>query len=82
MQIPLQILPSLPHLSGTFFINFPVLLVILVLFFICYSVIVYVLIYHWNSYGMGNSGILAGESLFLIVSVALFVLGGLALHYY
>lgn len=76
------IIPSFPELNISFVLNIPVLLVILVLFFIFYSVITSVLVYHWRAYGMKSAGILAAESLFFAVSVILFVTAGVSLFYF
>lgn len=57
-------------------------MIVLVLFFIAYIIISAVLFYHWTSYGMRSAGILVGETLFTLVSVVLFVVAGLAIHYF
>ena len=60
----------------------PVLLIILVIFFVAYVVLTSVLWYHWSKYGMGGHGIHVGQTLFLFVSVALFVLALAGLYYF
>ncbi len=82
MDLPPLTLPTLPHINLSFFINTPVLMIVLVLFFIAYIIISAVLFYHWTSYGMRSAGILVGETLFTLVSVVLFVVAGLAIHYF
>jgi len=66
----------------TFLVNTPVLVIILVLFFIFYCIVSGVLVYHWKAYGMGKKGILVAEALYLMVSAALFVLAILGIHYF
>ena len=82
MQLPPLVMPAFPHIHASFLINAPVLLVILFLFFIIYSIITGVLLYHWSAYGMRNAGIIAAESLFLLVSFSLFTVSGLAIYYF
>lgn len=82
MELPKLSLPAFPNIHLSFFINLPVLMAILVLFFVVYSIISYVIIYHWSTYGMKSHGILVAETFFLFVSVVLFVTSGLALYYF
>ena len=82
MQVPPLFIPALPHISWSVFINTPILIIILTLFFIVYAIITSILMYHWSAYGMKSSGILVGQTLFLFVSVILFVIAGLAVHYF
>ena len=76
------IMPVFPHINLPLFINKPVLLGILALFFIVYSVITGVLMYHWSAYGMKSQGVLVAETFFLFVSVILFVIAGLGISYF
>jgi len=82
MELPSLDLTSFSIPNFFFFINTPVLIGVLVLFSIAYAVTTGVLIYHWSMYGMRNPGILVAETLFLFVSLALFVFSGLAISYF
>ena len=82
MQLPEFVTPIFSHIKLSLFINMPVLLSVLVLFFIVYAVITSVIVYHWLAYGMKGHGILVAETLFLFVSAVLFVVSGLALVYF
>ena len=82
METPKLILPDLPHIHLSLFVNAPVLFGILILFFAFYVTVSSVLMYHWSAYGMRSSGILVGETLFLFVSVVLFVISVLSIHYF
>lgn len=82
MQLPSLTLPSLPSVNLSFIINSSVLTLILSLFFVLYLIVSIVLFYHWISYGMRSAGIVVAEVLFSMVSVTLFVVAGLAIHYY
>ena len=75
-------LPSLPSINFAVVVSSTVLLIVLGVFFIIYLIISSVLFYHWNAYGMGSRGIVFGESIFLIVSVCLFVVAFLSASYY
>ena len=81
LQLP-NILPTLPHISGVSFISTPVLMVMFLLFLIFYGIISSILIYHWIAYGMRSAGILVGQTLFLFISLILFTIAGLAIHYF
>lgn len=76
------IVPSFKNINFSVFLSRPILLIVLVLFFLVYSVLSSVIIYHWNAYGMKSYGILAMESLFLFVSLVLFVIAGTAMTYF
>ncbi|MSU45076.1 MAG: hypothetical protein EXS47_00365 [Candidatus Zambryskibacteria bacterium] len=82
MELPSFGMPNFPSISLSFFINTTGLIVVLALFSIVYVVITSVLVYHWSAYGMRNPGILVAETLFLFVSLVLFVFAGLAISYY
>ncbi len=75
-------LPSFIHLSSSLFVNTPVLLIILGLFFAGYAVITSVLMYHWNTYGMGASGVHVARVVFLCGSAFLFIIAGLSIFYF
>ena len=81
MELP-TIIPNLPHIQTSLFINIPVLVIVLLVFLFVYLVITSVLVYHWSAYGMQSKGILIGESLFIVVSAVLFVVSGLAITYF
>ena len=81
MELP-TIIPNLPHIQTSLFINVPVLVITLLVFLFVYLVITSVLVYHWSAYGMQSRGILVGESLFIVVSAVLFVVSGLAITYF
>jgi hypothetical protein len=82
MELPTFGLPVPTSLNLAFFINTPVLIGILVLFSVVYAIATGVLVYHWSMYGMRSPGILVGETLFLFVSLVLFVFAGLAISYF
>lgn len=73
---------SLPFGNISFFISTQILFVILGVFFVFYAIVSGVLIYHWSAYGMRHRGILVAESLYLAVSIALFIVAGLSILYY
>ncbi len=81
MQLP-QLIPALPHISTSFFINTPVLIGIMAVFLVLYLIISSVLVYHWHAYGMQSHGILVGETLFIFISAVLFVIAGLSINYF
>ena len=82
MQLPQFSMPVFPHIDVSSFINTPTLLIILVLFFIAYAIVSGILMYHWSAYGMKSQGVLIAETLFLFVSVILFVIASLGLYYF
>ena len=81
MQLPTLSLPAIPHLSVSVVINLPILIGVLVVFFIVYCAVSSVVMYHWYSYGMSSPGILVAETLFFLVTVVMFMVSGLALSY-
>ncbi len=76
------IVPKFSNINFSIFLSRPVLLVVLVVFFLIYSVLSGVILYHWKSYGMKGSGVLLAESLFLFVSLVLFVVAGISVTYF
>jgi hypothetical protein len=82
MQLPVLTLPAFPHISASLFINPTVLIFVLVAFCFLYILVSSVLMYHWSAYGMGSPGILVGETLFIFISVILFVISGLSIYYF
>ena len=73
---------SLPTLPLSVFFNSYVMSGILVVFLFFYVIVGMVLFYHWSAYGMRSHGILIAETLFSFISVVLFVIASLAIHYY
>ena len=84
MQLePLKLsIPALPFDKLSFLLNVPILLIIFAIFFVFYAIVSIVLFYHWSEYGMRHAGIYLAEAIFMVVSVLLFVVAGLALHYF
>lgn len=82
METPLITLPALPAFHFTFAFSPALLLGILAIFFLLYLVISAVLFYHWTAYGMGSHGILVGETLYVVVSVALLIVAFISASYY
>lgn len=79
MVLPNLNIPTFLHIPYSLFVNLPIFLIILSVFFVLYTVITSVLMYHWLTYGMKSPGVLVAESLFLLISVVLFVIAGMAL---
>lgn len=80
-----QTLPQFPH-SNLFaklsFLFSPlVFFLILLVFFVFYCIASGALWYHWSKYGMGRSEIRIVKTLFLFVSVALFIFAMLSISY-
>jgi hypothetical protein len=71
----------LPNFNFSFVLNKPTLMVVFVLFALFYSIITFVLMYHWSRYGMKSHGIFVAHTLFVTVSLVLFGVSGLALVY-
>jgi len=85
MEIPVVLPNSLPSFSTfhiSILINKPILVGVFVIFFILYSIVSGVLLYHWSAYGMRSPGIVVAESFFFFVSIVLFVFAGLSIYYY
>ncbi len=84
MQVtaPLLQIPSIPYISFSWIVHTPFLLIILGVFFVFYSIITSVLLYHWSMYGMHGSSILVARTLFLFVSFLLFLSAGMSLIYF
>lgn len=74
--------PVLPQIPLSIVFNTPVLTILLIVFGIFYGVVSLVLFYHWSAYGMKSPGILVAETLFSFISVILFVIASLAIHYF
>ncbi len=85
MEVPNILSTSFPMFNPvhlTVFINKPVLMGVLVVFFVIYSILSGVLFYHWHAYGMRSRGIIVAETFFFFVSIVLFVMAGLTIYYY
>lgn len=59
----------------------PVLALILLAYFVGYCVLSGVLFYHWRAYGMGSKKIYFAETVFILVSMVLFVFAGVSITY-
>ncbi|MFZ2522728.1 MAG: hypothetical protein WAX44_02695 [Minisyncoccia bacterium] len=82
MNTPDLIFPSFSFSNLTFLFGRPMLIAVLAVFFIFYVVYSSVLIYHWSTYGMKSREVVFAESLFYLVSVALFAVAGLSIFLY
>jgi hypothetical protein len=82
LELPPLSVPSIPHIDVSSFVSIPVLSIILGLFFIFYAIVSAVLMYHWSEYGMRSFTVILAEGIFVVVSLALFVVCGLGLHYF
>lgn len=76
------IVPKFSNINFSIFLSRPILLILLVIFFLIYSILSGVILYHWKSYGMKGPGVLLAESLFLFVSLVLFVIAGVSMTYF
>ena len=72
---------SFPAFSLSFLASPSILMVLLAFFFVFYCIISAILMYHWSAYGMRNPGILIAESLFVLISLVLFMVASLSLSY-
>ncbi len=68
--------------SLAFLISPMTLYIVLILFGVVYIIVTSVLMYHWSAYGMRSPGILIGETLFVLVSLILFMVASLAIYYF
>lgn len=82
MELPAYGIPAFPDFNLPTYINSPVLIGVLILFSVVYAITTGVLVYHWSAYGMRSPGIIVAETIFLFVSLVLFVFAGLAISYY
>ena len=82
MQLAPLTMPPLPFINTAFLVNVPVLVIILVLFFIVYTIISSLLMYHWTAYGMYSGAVMFTMLLFLFVSVGLFSTAVLGIGYF
>lgn len=82
MDLPILQMPAFPHIKLAILVNTPTLLLLFGFFIIFYASVSSVLIYHWHSYGMKSPGILFAETIYLFVSLVLFVISGISLYYF
>lgn len=73
---------SFPQFHIDYLISKTALSFIFLSYLAIYIVVSIVLLYHWKTYGMRSAGVLLGRSLFLIVSLCLFVICFLAIYYF
>jgi len=75
---------TLPFVGDKLFslVSGNILMISLVLFFICYSVVSVFLIYHWTAYGMRHAGVILAETVFILVSVLLFIVAIISINYF
>lgn len=74
--------PQIPGFSLHIVFNRPMLMVVFVIFFLIYAVLSSVIFYHWSAYGMRSAGIMFARSLFIFVSIVLFVMAGFSIFYF
>ncbi len=74
--------PTLPEIDLSIIANAKVLSVVLFIIFIIYSIISGILIYHWRNYGMKSVKVYIIESIFLFVSLVLFVASAMSVYYF
>lgn len=72
----------LPAFNFTFSLGLPFMISVYVVFLVLYVVYSAVLIYHWSSFGMKSPEVVFAESLFTIVSLALFALAGVSIYFF
>ncbi len=82
MQQPIFSMPEFSQVDLSVVINTPVLTFILLLFLLFYIIISGILMYHWSMYGMKSAKVFLVETVFLLVSVVLFVVSFLSLYYF
>ncbi len=76
-----QLLPQFSLSKLSFLFSPFTLSLLLVAFFVLYLIASSALWYHWSKYGMGRSEIKIVKTLFLFVSVALFIFAMLGITY-
>jgi hypothetical protein len=74
--------PNFPHIDMSTVVSTPVLMAVMALFFVFYFIVSSVLVYHWSAYGMRSVTVVVAEGVFVVVSIALFVVAGLSIHYF
>lgn len=75
---------EMPTLDGTplyFLKEIPIFFIIFIIFFVVYVIVSFILMYHWSAYGMRRSFILTAETVFVLVSLFLFIISFLSLNY-
>lgn len=58
----------------------PALYLIFIVYFFLYAIVSAILFYHWANYGMKSPGIMVARSLFVFVSIVLFVICGISIY--
>jgi hypothetical protein len=76
------IFSSFPTIQMSFLSDTPILLIILIIFFVLYSIVSMALLYHWSEYGMHSGSVLLAKTIFVFVSVVLFTVSFLTLNYF
>ena len=76
------IVPKFSNINFSIILSRPILLILLVVFFLIYAILSGVILYHWKSYGMKGRGVILAETLFLFVSLVLFVIAGVSMTYF
>ena len=76
-----QLLPQFSLAKLSFIFNPFTLSLLLVVFFILYLLASGALWYHWSKYGMGRGEIAIVKTLFVFVSLALFLFALLGIYY-
>ena len=68
-------------LNLSWLVGAPILIIIFLIFTVCYIIVSFILLYHWSKYGMKSSGILVAQSLYVIVSAMLLFFTSLTILY-
>ena len=80
MESSLQFVPNFFNFD---FVNYavsrPALYLIFIVYFFLYAIVSAILFYHWKNYGMRSQGIMIARSLFIFVSIVLFVICGISI---
>lgn len=74
--------PDFSKINISTFISRPILSIALFVYLIGYVSLGSVLFFHWKKYGMNSTSVIFAETAFLLVSIVLFVLAGVAVSYY
>ncbi len=75
-------LPDFGKINVSTFITRPILSLVLFVYLVGYISLGSILFYHWRKYGMRSTSVIFAETAFLLVSLVLFVLAGVAVSYY
>ncbi|MEI6842920.1 MAG: hypothetical protein WCK48_00200 [bacterium] len=83
VSIPKITPPQFPFaINVSTLLNGTSLSLFLFIFFVFYFIITCVLMYHWSRYGMGHQGVVVAETLFIFISVLLFIVASLSISYF